>query len=61
MSVLAVEDRRLTGIGLMLVAYLLFTAIDSSAKWLVLAGLPPMVVVFVRYLVPMVLVSTYLF
>ena len=60
MSVLAVEDRRLTGIGLMLVAYLLFTAIDSSAKWLVLAGLPTMVVVFVRYLVPMVLVGTYL-
>jgi drug/metabolite transporter (DMT)-like permease len=44
------EDRRLLAIGLMLLAFLTFTGIDTSAKWLVQAGLPPTEVVFVRYL-----------
>jgi len=49
MSVEPVEDRVLKGIGLMLLAFLVFTGIDTSAKWLVLAGLAPLQVVFVRY------------
>lgn len=49
MTLLPIEDRRLAGIGLMLLACLLFTAIDSCAKWLVLAGLPTFEVAFVRY------------
>ncbi len=51
-----IEDRRLAAIGLMLAAALGFTAIDTCAKWLVLAGLPTLEVVFVRYLVHLVLV-----
>lgn len=46
-----IEDRRLAGIGLMLLAFLCFTGIDSSAKWLVQAGLPPREVVFLRFAV----------
>jgi len=42
-------DRRLTGIVLIVVAYCCFAVIDSSAKWLGLAGLPIMQVVFLRY------------
>lgn len=42
-------DRRLAGIALALVAYFLFTCIDSSAKWLTLAGLPVLQIVFLRY------------
>lgn len=52
----AIEDRRLLGIGFALVAYLLFTILDSSAKWMGLAGLPTQEVVFVRYSVHLVLV-----
>ena len=33
-------ERRLMGIGLALVAYFMFTGIDSSAKWLGLVGIP---------------------
>ncbi|HEY4203308.1 MAG TPA: DMT family transporter [Devosiaceae bacterium] len=39
------------GIGLTLVAYIGFTMIDSSAKWLGGAGIPTMEYIFVRYLV----------
>ncbi len=52
-----IEDRRLTGIAMMLLACLLFTGIDSCAKWLVLSGMPPMAVVFIRYFVHMALVA----
>ena len=55
-GIAAVEDRRLAGISLMMGAYLAFTGIDSSAKWLVQAGIPAMEVVFVRYAVHLVLV-----
>jgi drug/metabolite transporter (DMT)-like permease len=44
-----IEERRLTGIALMLAGYFCFTIIDSCAKWLTLAGLPTGEVVFVRY------------
>lgn len=49
MAVAAREDRRLTAILLMLLAFLLFTGIDTSAKWLVQAGLPATEVVFIRF------------
>jgi drug/metabolite transporter (DMT)-like permease len=52
-----IEDRRLLGIGLMLVGYFLFTVIDSCAKWLSLAGLPTNEVVFIRYAGQLLLVS----
>lgn len=51
-----IEDRRLAGIFLMLLAFLVFTGIDSCAKWLIQAGLPPLQVVFVRYAVHAVLI-----
>ena len=43
------EDRRTLGLGLMAAAVLCFTFIDTSAKWLILAGLPALQVVFARY------------
>ncbi|PTW51984.1 DMT family transporter [Rhodovulum kholense] len=45
------EDRRLTGVLAMALAVAFFTCIDSSAKWLILAGLPALQVVFARYLI----------
>lgn len=43
------EDRPLLGLGFMCVTLALFTGVDTSAKWLILSGLPVMQVVFVRY------------
>jgi drug/metabolite transporter (DMT)-like permease len=48
-AVKPIEERRLLGIGLVLFGYFCFSVIDSCAKWLMLHGLPPMEVVFVRY------------
>ncbi len=48
-AVLPAEDRRGFGILLMLAAFFCFTMIDTSAKWLVLTGLPPLEVAFIRY------------
>ena len=45
------EDRLTAGILMMALAVTGFTCIDASAKWLVLAGLPALQVVFVRYAV----------
>jgi len=45
------EERAAVGVGLMALAVGCFTGIDTSAKWLILAGLAPIQVVFVRYLV----------
>ncbi|MEL6482769.1 MAG: DMT family transporter [Pseudomonadota bacterium] len=45
----AVEDRKALGVGVMAVAIVFFTCIDTSAKWLILAGLPAIQVVWVRY------------
>lgn len=45
------EDRTAMGLAAMAGGVLFFTLIDSSAKWLVLAGLPALQVVFVRYAV----------
>jgi drug/metabolite transporter (DMT)-like permease len=52
-----IEERRLLGIGLVLGAFLVFTWIDSSAKWLGLAGLPVMQIVFMRYAGGLAIVS----
>ncbi|RVT86633.1 DMT family transporter [Rhodobacteraceae bacterium CCMM004] len=43
------EDRPALGLILMTLAVAFFTGIDTSAKWLILAGLPPLQVVFARY------------
>ncbi len=43
------EDRVAAGVLTMFCAVVFFTCIDTSAKWLVLAGFPVMQVVFVRY------------
>jgi drug/metabolite transporter (DMT)-like permease len=37
------------GIGLMLIAWLVFSCIDTSAKWLALAGIPALQLSFMRY------------
>lgn len=50
-TVAPIEERRLLGIGLVLAAYLFFVCLDSSAKWLGLAGIPALQVMFVRYAV----------
>ena len=43
------EDRALLGISFMLVAYFTFSLIDTSVKWLALAGLPALQLAFMRY------------
>lgn len=43
------EERAALGLGVMALAVCFFTMIDTSAKWLLLAGLPALQVVFVRY------------
>ena len=55
-TVRPLEDRRLLGIGLVLFGYFCFCVIDSCAKWMMQRGMPPMEVVFVRYLGQFVLV-----
>ena len=43
------EERAPFGLSLMALAVLCFTCIDTSAKWLILSGLPAIQVVFARY------------
>ena len=43
------EDRTAIGLAAMAGAVVFFTMIDTSAKWLVMAGLPALQVVFARY------------
>jgi drug/metabolite transporter (DMT)-like permease len=45
----AIEDRRGTGIAMMLGAYAVFSCIDTSVKWLVGGGIPPLELSFMRY------------
>jgi drug/metabolite transporter (DMT)-like permease len=52
-----IEERRLLGIGFVLIGYLCFTVIDSCAKWLSGHGMPTTEVVFVRYAGQLILVS----
>jgi drug/metabolite transporter (DMT)-like permease len=51
-----VEERGSLGISLILLAFLLFTAIDTSAKWLAIAGIPTTEIIFVRYAVHFALI-----
>lgn len=50
-------ERRLFGIGLALAAYLMFTGIDSSAKWLGLVGISFIQIVFLRYFIHLLMVA----
>jgi drug/metabolite transporter (DMT)-like permease len=45
----ALEDKPQLGILMMLGAWFLFSAVDVSAKWLALAGLPALQLAFMRY------------
>ncbi len=45
------EDKALLGIQLMLVAWLFLAVVDTSVKWLVIAGLPALQLSFMRYFV----------
>lgn len=47
----------LLAVGLVLLSYIGFTTIDSSAKWLGRAGIPTMEYIFVRYAVHFALIS----
>ncbi len=49
-AVRALEDRAGLGIALMLAAWFLFSLVDTSVKWLVLAGLPALQLAFMRYI-----------
>jgi len=51
---------RLTGIGLVSAAYLLFSLLDGSAKWLV-AGMPVIMVVWMRFAVHVLVAGAVLF
>jgi drug/metabolite transporter (DMT)-like permease len=51
---------RLTGIGLVSLTYVIFTLLDGSAKWLV-ATVPVIVVVWLRFLIHAILASALLF
>lgn len=58
MRALAAEtraDRAGLGIALVLLAWMFFSGTDTSAKWLVLAGLPPLQLAFMRYFVSLVM------
>lgn len=50
-AVAAREDRTTVGVLIMAVGVLFLTMIDTSAKWLALAGLPVIQIVFMRYAV----------
>lgn len=48
-------DRVGLGFGLILLAFFCFAAVDTTVKWLALAGLPAMQLAFMRYLVAFLL------
>jgi drug/metabolite transporter (DMT)-like permease len=51
-----IDDRRLFGIGLVLLGYAGFTGIDTSAKYLAAHGIPTFEIVFVRHIVQLLLI-----
>ena len=51
------EERTALGVGLMALGVTFMTGIDTSAKWLLLAGIPVAQIVFLRYAVAMVMVA----
>lgn len=52
------QEHRLLGIGFAFAAYIMFTGIDSSAKWLGLIGISAVQIVFLRYAIHLALVAT---
>lgn len=50
------ENRRTLAIVMMLIAYMFFAAVDTSAKWLVVAGMPSLQAAFSRYAIQAILV-----
>ena len=57
MAIKARQDKALIGILLMLVAFFIFSCIDTSAKWLGALGLPALQLSFMRYF-PHFVIST---
>lgn len=55
------QDKPLTGIALMLVAFFAFSLIDVNAKWLAFIGLPALQLAFMRYLGHFVISSLLIF
>ena len=55
-TIAPIEERRNFGIGILLFAQLFFTTLDTSAKFLSVAGLPTGEIIFVRYFVHVVLI-----
>ena len=55
-TIAPVEERRNYGIGILLFAQLFFATLDTSAKWLVVSGIPTTEIIFVRYVVQVVLI-----
>lgn len=51
---------RLTGIALISLTYVIFTLLDGTAKWLVVSGVPVIVVVWLRFLMHAVFASAVL-
>ncbi len=50
------EERTALGVAVMAIGVTFMTCIDTSAKWLLLAGLPVFQIVFMRYAVALVLI-----
>lgn len=48
-AISAKQDRAGRGIALILLAWLMFATVDTTVKWLVLAGLAPFQLAFLRY------------
>lgn len=61
MAVKPLEDRASVGVMLMVLAVILFTGIDTSAKWLSISGLPVIEVVFLRYFVHLIISTLFYF
>lgn len=54
----ATEDRALYGIGLVLLAYAMFSTVDASVKWLTVFGYSTMQLAFMRYLAHFLISAT---
>lgn len=55
-----IEDRRTYGIALLATSQIFFAALDTSAKWLAVSGIPTFEIVFVRYAVPLAILTAIL-
>jgi len=50
-AITPIEDRRNFGIGVLVIAQVFFAVLDTSAKYMAVAGIPTFQIVFVRYAV----------